>query len=105
MFDGVGVLGGVRVMVGVPVGRGVRVFVGVDVAVGVRVGVSVGGNNRVGVTRTSDGYSCSMAEYQSRPPVNTNSVKRAPRKNVRQFGKAGTRSQPYCAAREVTSTQ
>ena len=81
-------VGGVGVNVGEPVGvgdnvavrvaYGVRVgrFVGVDVKVG--VGVRVGANTRVGVISASSGYSSCMAEYQSRPLVNANSVKRAP---------------------------
>ena len=77
--EGVRVIVGVRVAEGVKVGRGVRVGNGVHVGRGVRVGVSVGGNTFVGVTRISVGYSSSIAEYQSRPPVSANSVKRAPR--------------------------
>ena len=92
-------------MLGVKVGRGVRVGNGVRVGSGVRVAVAVGGNKRVGVTSTSGGYSSSMAVYQLSPLVNANSVKRAPRKYVRQFGRAGTRSHPYWIASEVTSTQ
>ena len=52
---GVNVIVGERVGDGVNVGRGVRVGNGVQVGSGVRVGVSVGGNNFVGVTSTSDG--------------------------------------------------
>ena len=64
---------------GVKVGRGVRVGRGVQVGSGVRVGVTVGGRSRVGVTRMSVGYNCSIAEYQSSPSVRANSLKRAPR--------------------------
>ena len=70
---------GVGDRVGVPVGRGVRVGCGVSVAVAVRVGVREGGNTRVGVMSASTGYSSRIAEYQSNPLVNANSVKRAPR--------------------------
>ena len=55
VFDGVGVLRGVGVADGVSVLRGVRVNVAVGVAVGVTVAVNVGGNNLVGVSRTSGG--------------------------------------------------
>ena len=71
--------GAKRAGVGERVGRGVRVGSGVHVGSGVRVGVIVGGSTLVGVTSTSGGYSSSMAEYQSSPPVSANSVKRAPR--------------------------
>jgi hypothetical protein len=80
--DGVAVLvGGTGVgdRVGVAVGRGVRVGPGVDVGVNVRVGVSEGGRTRVGVISASSGYNSRIAEYQSMPPVNANSLKRAPR--------------------------
>ena len=70
---------GVGERVAVPVGRGVRVGLGVSVEVGVLVGVREGGRTRVGVMSASMGYNSRMAEYQSRPPVNANSVKRAPR--------------------------
>ena len=70
---------GVGERVGVPVGRGVRVGLGVSVCVGVLVGVSDGGRTRVGVMSASIGYNSRMAVYQSRPPVNANSLKRAPR--------------------------
>jgi len=84
--DGSGVTDGVTVMVGgggwlgVPVGLRVRVGNGVRVGIGVFVEVGVGGKTLVGVSNTSGGYSSSMAEYQSSPPVRVNSVKRAPRK-------------------------
>ena len=70
---------GERVADGVNVGRGVRVGNGVQVGRGVRVGVRVGGKTFVGVTSTSGGYNSSIAEYQSKPLVRANSVKRAPR--------------------------
>ena len=78
--DGVFVGGtGVGERVAVPVGRGVRVGLGVSVGVNVRVGVNEGGRTRVGVMSASIGYSSRIAEYQSNPLVNANSVKRAPR--------------------------
>ena len=80
--DSVGVsVGGAGVgeRVAVPVGRGVRVGLGVSVGVDVRVGVREGGRTRVGVMSASTGYSSRIAEYQSNPLVNANSVKRAPR--------------------------
>ena len=76
--------GGVNVEVGngvplaVGVGPGVRVGRRVEVGMGVLEGVAVGASTRVGVTSTSGGYNSSMAEYQSRPPVRVNSVKRVP---------------------------
>ena len=79
VLEGVSVLRGVGVMLGVKVARGVRVNVGVHVGSGVFVAVAVGGNNFVGVTKTSGGYSSSIAVYQFSPPVSANSVKRAPR--------------------------
>lgn len=75
---GVNVGRGVGVMLGVNVGRGVRVGPGVSVGIGVREGVAVGGNTAVAVSSASEGYNSSIAEYQSRPPVIANSVKRAP---------------------------
>ena len=69
---------GVGLRVTEPVGRGVRDGPGVSDGIGVRLGVAVGGRTTVGVTRASGGYNSSMAEYQSSPPVRTNSVKRAP---------------------------
>ena len=69
---GVGDSVAVRVAYGVRVGR--LVEVGVKVGVGVRVGA----NTRVGVMSASGGYNSCMAEYQSKPLVNANSVKRAP---------------------------
>ena len=69
---GVGDKVAVRVAYGVRVGR----FVGVDVNVG--VGVRVGASTRVGVINASGGYNSFIAEYQSNPLVNVNSVKRAP---------------------------
>jgi hypothetical protein len=82
--SGVDVGRGVLVAVRVLVGRGVLVAVGLGPGVrdgtGVFEGVAVGGNTGVGVRRASAGYSCSIAEYQSRPSINANSVKRAPEK-------------------------
>lgn len=75
---GVGVKVGVRVKLGVLVGRGVRVGRFVGVVDAVCVGVSEGGRTRVGVISASSGYSSRMAEYQVRPLVNANSVKRLP---------------------------
>jgi hypothetical protein len=86
--DGIGVSVGRGVVVGgagvgdkvaVPVGRGVRVGLGVSVGVDVRVGVRDGARTRVGVMSASIGYNSFIAEYQSNPPVNANSLKRAPR--------------------------
>ena len=74
----VGVAVELAVGVGVNVAVGVRVEVGVSVGVAVRVGVRVGGNTGVAVCMASGGYNWSMAEYQSMPPVITNSVNRAP---------------------------
>jgi len=70
---------GVGERVAVPVGRGVRDGTGVSVAVAVLVGVSDGASTRVGVISASIGYSSFIAEYQSKPLVNANSLKRAPR--------------------------
>ena len=61
MFDGIGVIDGVSVRLGVGDNDGVnvmrRVRVGVmeGVKVDVTVEVGVGGNNLVGVSKTSDG--------------------------------------------------
>ena len=55
VFDGMGVEDGDGVSDGVYVGRGVRVNVAVGVNVGVTDEVEVGGNNFVGVTKTSGG--------------------------------------------------
>ena len=76
---GSGVPVGVGDKVAVPVGRGVRVGLGVSVAVAVLVGVSDGARTRVGVISASSGYNSRIAEYQSKPLVNANSLKRAPR--------------------------
>lgn len=46
---------------------GVRVGVGERYHIEVRVGVRVGGMTRVGVTNTSGGYSCNIADIQSIP--------------------------------------
>lgn len=70
---------GVGERVAVPVGRGVRVGLGVSVGVDVLVGVSDGARTRVGVMSASSGYNSRIAEYQSKPLVNANSLKRAPR--------------------------
>ena len=81
VFVGEGVFvggAGVGERVAVPVARGVRVGAGVSVGVNVRVGVSEGGRTWVGVMSASIGYSSRMAEYQSKPLVNANSLKRAP---------------------------
>ena len=64
----------------VSVGRGVRDGPGVLEGIGVLEGVAVGGKSGVGVRSASAGYSSSMAEYQSSPPVMANSVKRPPAK-------------------------
>ena len=69
---------GVRVLVGVKVLRAVLEGAGVLLGTGVIVGVSVGGRTGVAVFSATDGYSCSMALYQSMPSVRANSVKRAP---------------------------
>jgi hypothetical protein len=63
---------------GVDVGGGVFVGPGVRLGMGVIEGVSVGGRTGVAVYSASGGYSSSMAEYQSSPLINANSVKRAP---------------------------
>jgi hypothetical protein len=56
---------------GVSVGRGEEVMVGVGdwYQRGVGEGVRVDGTSGVDVTRASGGYSSSMAEVQSSPPV------------------------------------
>ena len=64
---------------GVYVIRGVRVGSRVSVGVDVRVGVRDGARTRVGVISASIGYNSRIAEYQSKPSVNANSEKRAPR--------------------------
>ena len=64
---------------GVSVARGVCVGSRVSVGVDVRVGVREGGRTRVGVMSASIGYNSRIAEYQSKPLVNANSLKRAPR--------------------------
>jgi hypothetical protein len=70
---------GVGDRLAVSVARGLRVGVAVSVGVDVRVGVSEGARTRVGVMSASIGYNSFIAEYQSRPSVNANSLKRAPR--------------------------
>ena len=70
--------GGVEVGGGVGDIRGVFVGPGVRLGMGVIEGVNVGGRIGVAVYSASGGYSSSMAEYQSSPLVNANSVKRAP---------------------------
>ncbi len=75
---GVGVNEGGSVAVRVGEGPGVREGTGVSEGIGVLDGVAVGGRTGVAVKRASAGYSCNMAEYQSRPSVRANSVKRAP---------------------------
>ncbi len=59
-------------------GRGVGVVVGVGDTYQREVGegVRVGGTTGEGVIMVSGGYSSSMAERQSSPPVLTNSLKR-----------------------------
>ena len=70
---------GVGDRLAVSVARGFRVGVAVSVGVDVRVGVSEGARTRVGVMSASIGYNSFIAEYQSKPSVNANSLKRAPR--------------------------
>ena len=69
---------GVGESVGVPVAYGVLVGAGVLDGIGVFVGVPVGGRTGVAVYSASGGYNSSIAEFQSRPSVFANSVKRAP---------------------------
>ena len=75
---GVGVSDAAKVNEAVSVGRGVREGPEVSLGTGVIEGVEVGGSTAVAVSRASSGYSSSMAERQSIPLFNTNSVKRAP---------------------------
>lgn len=92
---------------GVKVGREVGVLVGVGETYHrkVGVGVRVGGITAVGVINDSGGYSSNMAERQSLPPVNTNSLNRAAGIDALHVAKPGKRSHPNACACAVKSIQ